>query len=339
MLSVVLSATAGEFKLEAGLDARDDEIVAVVGPNGAGKTTLLRAIAGLQRLETGRVTVAGEVWEDVGTGIRLGPEQRAVGLVPQNGMLFPHMSVAENVAFGTGARGRSDVWLERVGLADRAASMPDELSGGQQQLVSLARALARQPRVLLLDEPLASVDAAQRPAVRRILREQLRGFPAARLVVTHDAVEAAALGDRVVVLEDGGITQMGTPQQLRAAPRSQYVAALVGVNFFRGSAVHGQIDVDPSGRLVSADLIDGEVLATVHPRAVALHRHRPSGSPRNVLDCRIVGIEPTMERVRVELVGDLALVAEVTRSGAGTIEVGDQVWASFKASEVTVYPR
>ena len=337
MLEAGFSARAGSFELQASLQAADSEIVAVVGPNGAGKTTLLRAIAGLHPLAIGAIRVDGRAWEDPARGLRLSPERRSVGLVPQDGLLFPHMTVAENVAFGSADGSAS--WLEQVGLAHRSESLPSELSGGQRQLVALARALARMPRVLLLDEPLASVDAAQRPEVRRILRDQLQAVRSARLVVTHDAIEAAALGDRVVVLEEGRVSQVGTPQELRVHPRSEYVAALVGVNFFRGVAVGGAIDVEPTGRLIAADPVDGQVLATIHPRAVALHTERPEGSPRNVLECRVTGIEPSLERVRIELLGEVALVAEVTPEGAGALAVGDRVWASIKASEVMVYPR
>ena len=340
MLIADLQVQRNEFKLEAKFEALDDEIVAVVGPNGSGKTTLLRAIAGLEPLSGGTIVSQGTVWEDVGGKIRRSPEGRSVGYLPQAGLLFSHMSVIDNVAFATaGNRASAQDWLNRLGLEDLAETRPAQLSGGQAQLVALARALARDPEVLLLDEPLASVDAANRSGVRRQLREQLRHTGAVRMIVTHDAMEAAAIADRILVVDGGVITQRGTIDELVTHPRSSYVADLVGVNFYTGVAHYGFIKINGGGTLYSAEPISGEVIAAIHPRAVALHTEKPTGTPRNIWKGTVSSLEPSLDRVRVTVEGDLRVVAEVTRAGAATVAEGAPVWVSIKASEVTAFPR
>jgi molybdate transport system ATP-binding protein len=325
--------------LEVSLEATTNEILAVVGPNGAGKSSLLRLLAGLDPLDSGQVVVDGDVWEDPAASVRRFPEHRSVGYVPQAGLLFPHLSVRDNVAFGAVRPGDADDWLTRLGLAALADAKGSELSGGQAQLVALARAQVRRPALLLLDEPLASVDASNRAAIRRILRRELQDSPGYRILVTHDPLEAAALADRIVVLDGGRVTQDGTIDDLRTHPRSSYVAELVGMNFFSGEAAEGTITLSDGGTIVSASGLDGPALATVHPRAVSLYLARPNGSPRNVWLGRIVSVEPSLEQVRVHVTGEVDLVAEVTHAGAAAFSEGDEVWVAVKASEVLAYPR
>jgi molybdate transport system ATP-binding protein len=339
MLKCDAAAERNGFRLHVNLEAASDEIVAIVGPNGAGKTTLLRILAGLDPIVEGRLLVDGEVWEDTLAGIRRPSEQRRVGYVPQAGLLFPHLTVRQNVAFGATDPRQADGWLERLGLLDHASAVPTELSGGQTQLVALARAQVRNPSVLLLDEPLASVDANNRAAVRRILRRELRDSGSYRILVTHDPLEAAALADRVVVLDQGRVTQVGTINDLRTHPRSSYVAELVGMNFFAGQASDGAITLPNGARLISASVPDGAVLATVHPRAVSLYSERPTGSPRNVWLGTVASIEPSLEQVRIHVTGPIDLVAEVTHAGAAAFAEGETVWVGVKASEVAGYPR
>lgn len=339
MLTCHASTSRNGFQLDVTLDLSPDEIIAIVGPNGAGKTTLLRLLAGLEALDAGRVVVDGDVWDDPTTGVRRPPEDRRVGYVPQAGLLFPNMTVRENVAFGVSDPDRADEWLERLGLEALGDRRPAELSGGQTQLVALARAQVRQPVVLLLDEPLASVDAANRAAVRRILRRELHDSRGYRILVTHDPLEAAALADRVVVLDQGTVTQVGTINDLRTHPRSSYVAELVGMNFFAGEASSGTIALPNGGRLISASVPDGAALATVHPRAVSLYLERPTGSPRNVWLGTIASIEPSLDQVRVHVTGPIDLVAEVTHAGAAAFAEGEEVWVAVKASEVAGYAR
>ena len=349
-LRALVRVARGDLVLDVDLAVAPGHVVAVLGPNGAGKTTLLRALAGLEPMAAGAVSLDGTLWEDPAAGVRLAPEQRPVGVVFQDGRLFPHLSAAENVAFGLRARGvprrearaRAGAWLERVGMAGRGDARPDTLSGGQAQRVALARALAGEPRVLLLDEPLAALDATSRVEVRRELRRHLASFPGVRLLVTHDPLEAVSLADRVVVLEEGRVVQEGVPADLAARPRSAYVADLAGVNLFRGQASGGGV-VLPGGfdlRAAGAASVTGAVLAVVHPRAVSLHPSRPEGTPRNVWAGTVESVDPEGERVRVRVDGPLPVVAEVTPAAVAELGLvpGTPVWAAVKAAEVGVYP-
>jgi molybdate transport system ATP-binding protein len=347
-LEAGLGLTLGQLRLEVELAVGAGELVVLLGPNGAGKTTLLRSLAGLVALDRARVVLDGEVLEDTATGRHVPTERRPVGFVFQDHLLFPHLSALENVAFGLRARGvgrvearrRAAAWLERVGLAGHAGSRPRALSGGQAQRVALARAMVTDPRLLLLDEPLAALDAASRSEVRRGLRRHLATFDGSRLLVTHDPLEAMALADRLVVLEAGRVTQTGTADEVRRRPRSRYVAELVGVNLFRGRAVGGAIRLEGDGTLIAAGDHHGEVFAAVHPHAVAVHRRLPEGTPRNVLAGTADAIEVVGDRVRVRVAGPVPIVAEVTPAAAAELDLADggPVWASVKATEVAVYP-
>ena len=347
-LTADVGVRLGSFHLDAQMTVDPAQTVAVLGPNGAGKTTLLRALAGLQPLSRGSVVLHGSTLEDVARATFVPPERRSVGVVFQDHLLFPHLSALDNVAFGLRSRGvgraearrRAGEWLERVGIADRAHSLPDQLSGGQAQRVALARALVTEPRLLLLDEPLAALDASARPATRRDLRRHLAGYEGVRVVVTHDPVEAGALADRLVVLEGGKVVQAGTPAEISRHPRSRYVADLVGVNLLRGRADGGRIVLDGGSSLVAADPAVGEVLAVVHPRAVALHRHRPEGTARNVWQGTAQAVDREGERARVDVGGPVPIVAEVTAAAVDDLCLGEggSVWVSVKATEVTVFP-
>ena len=347
-LEARLRLTLGQLRLAVELAVGTGELVVLLGPNGAGKTTLLRALAGLLPLEEGRVVLDGVVLDDVAGGAHVPTERRPIGFVFQDYLLFPHLSALENVAFGLRARGlgraearrRAADWLDRVGLAGQAGARPRALSGGQAQRVALARALVTGPRLLLLDEPLAALDAATRSEVRRDLRRHLASFDGARLLVTHDPLEAIALADRLVVLEAGRVTQAGTAEEVRSRPRSRYVAELVGVNLFQGRADGGAVRLEGGGTLVAAGDHHGQVFAAVHPRAVALHRHRPEGTPRNVWAGTADTLEAVGDRVRVRVAGPVPVVAEVTPAAAAELRLADggPVWATIKATEVAVYP-
>jgi molybdate transport system ATP-binding protein len=347
-LEAAVGLALGRLQLEAELAVGTGELVVLLGPNGAGKTTLLRALAGLLALDRGRVVLDGAVLEDTATGTWVPTERRPIGFVFQDYLLFPHLSALENVAFGLRSRGvgraearrRAGAWLERVGLAGHAGARPRALSGGQAQRVALARALVSEPRLLLLDEPLAALDAATRAEVRRDLRRHLAGFDGTRLLVTHDPLEAMALADRLVVLEGGRVTQTGSPAQVSQRPRSGYVAELVGVNLYRGRADGAAVELAGGGRLIATGDHRGEVFAAVHPRAVALHRRLPEGTPRNVLAGTADTVDVVGDRVRVRVTGQVPIVAEVTPAAVGELHLADggPVWASVKATEVTVYP-
>lgn len=334
--------------LDVAFGVANGEVVALLGPSGAGKTTVLRALAGLVPLTQGRIVLDGAVLEDAATGEYVVPERRNLGVVFQEALLFPHLSVLDNVGAGlrfTGssrmiARARAREWLQRVGLGDLAEARPAALSGGQAQRVALARALATQPRVLLLDEPLSALDVTTRSEVRRELRRQLAAFPGIRLLVTHDPIDALALADRLIVLEDGHIVQSGSSLEVTARPRSRYVADFVGVNWLPGHAMDGAVHLVGGGTFTVPDVEIGAVFVVVHPRAVALHRQKPEGSPRNVLRGAVVAVDDEGARMRVRLTMPFPLVAEVTRAAAAELELdrGGELWVTIKATEIATYP-
>ena len=347
-LDAQIQATVGAFDLDVELSVAAGDVVAVLGPNGAGKTSLMRALAGLLTLAGGRVALDGNVLEEPAAGVRVPTERRPIGMVFQDYLLFPHLSVAENVAFGLRARGMAHApalaeagrWLARVGLPVEGDRKPASLSGGQAQRVALARALASHPALLLLDEPMAALDASTRVELRRDLRRHLESFRGVRVLVTHDPVEAMAMADRLVVLEHGRVLQSGSPSEVTQHPRSRYVADLVGVNLFRGRASHDVITLAGGGTLTAAGAGNGDVFAVVHPRTVALFRSRPDGTPRNVWEGRAVDLDLQADRVRVYLAGSPSIVAEVTPAAVRELGLdrGDQVWIAVKATEVNVYP-
>jgi molybdate transport system ATP-binding protein len=338
----------GALDLDAEIAVADGEVVAIVGPNGSGKTSVMRALAGLVPLSGGRIVLDGEVLEDSAQELRVPPERRPVGFVFQDYLLFPHLSALENVAFGLRCRGmprsqardRAREWLNRMGLASHVAARPRALSGGQAQRVALARALATAPRLLLLDEPTAALDAGAKVELRREIRRHLATFQGTRLLVTHDPLEAATLADRLVVLEAGRVVQSGTPVEVSERPRSQYVAELVGINLLRGRADGYRVVLASGGSLVVATQARGEVFAVVHPRAVALHARRPEGSARNVWHEKVMSLDLEGSRVRVRMDGEVPLVGEVTPAAVADLGLaeGEPVWASVKATEVNVYP-
>jgi molybdate transport system ATP-binding protein len=347
-LSAAVKLTLGPLDLDIEFMIEEGEVVALLGPNGAGKTSLLRAVAGLVPLGSGYVHLDGEVLEETASGRYVPTEQRPIGFVFQDYLLFPHLSVLDNVAFGLRSRGTSRraaadkafEWLDRVGLKTYAQAKPGELSGGQRQRVALARALAPDPRLLLLDEPLAALDVTTRAEVRRDLKHHLATFKGIRLVVTHDPLEAVALADRLIVMENGHLVQTGTPAEVTERPRSQYVADLVGVNLLRGVADRGSVQMPGGLSVAAAGAESGEVFAVIHPRAVSLHRRRPEGSPRNVWPGRAGGIELMGDRVRVRIDGEVRVVAEVTPAALKELDLaeGGEIWLSFKATDVGVYP-
>jgi molybdate transport system ATP-binding protein len=343
-----LDVELGDLHLDLDLAIGAGEVVALLGPNGAGKTTVLRALAGLQVLDAGWVHLGGRVLADVATHQHVPAAERGVGVVFQEHRLLPHLSAVDNVAFGPRARGvdrrtadRDAVgWLEAVGLGDRTTSLPRQLSGGQAQRVALARALATSPQLLLLDEPLAALDVDIRREMRALLRRHLGAFGGPVLLITHDPVEALTLADRLVIVEDGRITQQGVPADVTAHPRSRFVAELVGLNVLRGRADGTLVRLDGGGQLRTADPAHGPVAVTVHPRAIAVHRTPPDGSPRNVIRGEVVDLDVRGDHVRVRVEGTIPLVAEVTPRAVADLDLGagGTVHLALKATELTVHP-
>ncbi len=352
-LQADLGVRRGDLDLALALEVGDGEVVALLGPNGAGKSTALRSVAGLLRLDRGRVDVGGQRVADAAADLHRPPHQRPIGVVFQDYLLFPHLSVLDNVAFGPRARGarRADArrhageWLARLGLTALARSRPGTLSGGQAQRVALARALATEPRLLLLDEPLAALDARTRLLVRGELRAHLGGFAGGTLLVTHDPVDAAVLGDRMVVIEHGTVVQEGRPLEVARRPRTDYVARLVGLNLLTGRAAGLLVALPGGGSVHLAASAGGEVYVAFRPAAVSLFLERPAGSPRNLWPGVLTTVEPHGEGVRVEVAGvpdrSSSILAEVTASAVAELDLqpGRGVWAAVKASDVDVYPR
>ena len=346
-LAAAVRVRRGGLVLDVALEVADGEVLAVLGPNGAGKSTLLRVLAGLLAADEARVAVGGEVWD--GAGVHLPAHRRRLGMVFQDHLLFPHLSVADNVAFGLRTRGtpRREAraaalgWLERVGVAELAGRRPGALSGGQAQRAALARALVGDPALLLLDEPLSALDARTRLTVRAELRRHLGEFAGSTVLVTHDPVDAMALADRVLVVEDGAVVQTGTPGEVSRHPRTDYVARLVGLSLLAGVASGRSVRLDAGGEVAVADEASGPVFAAVRPESVALYLSRPEGSPRNVWPARLVGAVPHGSTVRCELAGEVPLVADVTAAAFAELGLapGAAVWAVVKASEVAVYAR
>jgi molybdate transport system ATP-binding protein len=347
-LDADLQVTRDRFRLEVQLQVRTGEVVALLGPNGAGKSTVLSCLAGLLPVDAGHVRLGDDVHDDPATGTFVPPQARSVGVVFQEYLLFPHLSALENVAFGLRAAGRhrrdarreAAAWLERMRLTGLGSARPGALSGGQAQRVALARALAPAPRLLLLDEPLAALDAGARGHVRAELRRHLREYAGCTVLVTHDPLDAMVLADRVVVVEQGRVVQTGPPAQVARAPRTAYVAGLVGLNLYRGVARGGRAALDGGGDLQAAGAPDGPVLLTFPPSAVSLHRSRPEGSARNAWPGRVVGVEHHGASVRVAVDARPPVLADVTTAAVAELDLvpGQDVWASVKATEVRADP-
>jgi molybdate transport system ATP-binding protein len=339
----------GEFDLEIAFSVRPGEVLGVLGPNGAGKSTLLRAVAGLAELSTGRIEVGRHTWQD--RDVFLPAERRRAGVVFQDYRLFPHLDVRDNVAFaarsgGVGraaSRAQAEEWLERLGLAPLARRRPAELSGGQSQRVALARAMAHEPEVLLLDEPMAALDAGARIDVRAFLREHLADFGGPTVLVTHDPLEAMVLADRLLVVEHGRLVQEGTPAEVARRPASSYVARLVGLNLWAGRLedVAGTVVLDGGGRLaVASGNATGQVLVSLRPSAIAVHTERPGRtSERNVWEGRVASMEVLADRVRLQVEGAPQALVDVTPAAVAELDldVGLPVWLSAKATEVEAY--
>jgi molybdate transport system ATP-binding protein len=339
-LQLDISHSLRAFRLAVEL-AVGSETLALVGPSGAGKTTVLRVVAGLLRPETGRVALDEDVWLDTSRGVDIAPERRRVGLVFQEYALFPHMTVRANVAYGSGAGGVDEL-LERLRISHLAEARTPALSGGERQRVALARALASEPSVLLLDEPLAALDAHTKATVRAELRDVIRTAGLPTVLVTHDFEDAATLADRVGVIVDGTILQIGTPAGLVAAPADPFVASFTGATLLHGTASPGadgltQVALDAGVTAWSTDPGHGRVALSIYPWEVSIARATPADTAVNHVRAPIVSLVELGNRVRLR-VGPLA--AEVTAGSADRLGLreGDVVVASFKATAARLLP-
>jgi molybdate transport system ATP-binding protein len=347
VLRIEAGAVLGDLELDVAVEVGAGECLALAGPSGAGKTSVLRVAAGLLRPERGRVACGEETWLDTSRGVDVPPERRRCGYVFQEYALFPHLSALQNVAYPLRGvpraerRERALALLDRFGLSARADARPTTLSGGERQRVAVARALARRPRALLLDEPLSALDARTRAAAARELAGVLREIDVPALLVTHDFAEAAHLGDRVGVIDAGRIVQQGTPSDLAAAPASGFVADFTGAVVLTGTARAGAdgltlVELDGGGLVASTDAGEGPVAVSIYPWDVSIEpageeRH---GSARNRLSAEVLSVTTVGNRVRLGLAASQPLAAEVTLASAESMRLapGTRVTAAWKAA-------
>lgn len=348
-MSLELSARVDARDVDVHLRVGDGERVALIGPNGAGKSTVLGLVSGLVRADAGRATLGEETLFDLGGDARrwVPPHARGIAMLAQEPLLFPHLSALENVAFGPRAQGRgraearriAEHWLGEVDALELAERRPAQVSGGQGQRIAIARALAAEPRLLLLDEPMAALDVTVAPALRRLMRRVLAGR--STILITHDVLDALLLTDRVVVIDQGRVVESGPSQEVLTRPKSEFAARLAGLNFVRGAVVDGGVRAADGSVIRGADVdglaAGGSGVAVFDPAVVGVHLEPPGGSPRNVLSATVTELEPDGARVRVRA-GELS--AELTPAAVAELDlvVGTRVYLVVKASAVDVYP-
>jgi molybdate transport system ATP-binding protein len=359
MTAVKLRGAVADRDLDVEFSCAAGEVLAVLGPNGAGKSTALHLIAGLVRPDTGMIRLGDRVLTDTASGVFVPTHARRVGLLLQDALLFPHLTVAANVAFAprSGHRKRprrqakatAAHWLNRVDAADLADRMPRQLSGGQAQRVALARALAADPDVLLLDEPLAGLDVATATAMRKLLRDTLSRDGRSAIMITHDVLDVLTLADRVLVLESGRVVELGSAASILAAPRSHFGARFAGVNLVGGIAgPHGALTTKSGstwhGNPASDVVVGRAAVAVFAPAAVAVYRDEPHGSPRNTIEVVVAELEAKGSALRVRADeqpdGAPGLAADITAESAAELRVapGERVHFSVKAQEISVHP-
>ena len=341
-LEATLGVRRESFALNLAIDLPPATTVVLLGPNGAGKSTAVALLAGLLRLDSGQIRLDGQTFDDPVSGRFVPAEQRRVGVMFQDGVLFPHLTASRNIAFGVRDRSKRAAtaaeWLSRVGLDGFGDRLPHELSGGQAQRVALARTLAADPRVLLLDEPLSALDVATRAETRRVLATHLLDFPGPRLVITHDPAEAFHFADRIDIVENGRLTQSGSVDDIRLRPTTSYAAEVAGTNLARGVAADGYVDVGGHMLQIADRSHAGAVVVSIRPSSVAVHADRPQGSPRNVWQTQVTLMETSGDRVRLRTGGPLPLNVEITLESARHLGLsrGTTVWASVKATDIEV---
>lgn len=361
MSELEFRAVVAERNLDVQFSVSAGEVLAVLGPNGAGKSTALHVIAGLVQPDAGRVRLGDRVLTDTAAGVNVATHQRRVGLLLQDPLLFPHLSVAANVAFGPHSRCRrfraghardralALGWLREVDAEQLADRRPRQLSGGQSQRVAIARALAAEPDVLLLDEPLAGLDVAAAAAIRAVLRTVVNRDRRAVILITHDLLDVFTLADRVLVMESGRITEIGPVASVLAAPRSHFGARIAGVNLVNGTVdADGSLHTDTGARwhgTPAEKLTVGQnAIAVCSPAAVAVSRDHPHGSPRNTVAVTVAELDSRGPAVRVRAEdqsdGAPGLAADISVDAAAELRVtpGELVWFSAKAQQVTLYP-
>ena len=354
MLSVNVKKRLREFPLEMEFEVKPAETLVIIGPSGCGKTTTLNLISGLLDPDEGRMALGDRVLFDIASRVSVPTEQRSIGYVFQDFALFPHMTVKENVAYGLRARRRPkaeilkkiDEVLGLLGITHLRERRPGALSGGERQRVALARAIACDVEILLLDEPLGSLDAQTRSQVRGELQRMLQMIGRIAIMVTHDYVDALTFGDKICVMDRGRVLQMGPRDQLLHHPKSRFVADLTGVNFFEGT-ISSRADDDLAEVWVGDRCLHavcerrdmGGVLVAFFPSDVTIGRERPTGSARNVFRSEIKEIIHMGDKVRLSLNGAMPMCAEISANALDELSVGagDTVYASLKAMAIRTY--
>jgi molybdate transport system ATP-binding protein len=360
MSELELRAAVAERNLDVQFSVAAGEVLAILGSNGAGKSSALHVIAGLIRPDQGLVRLGDRVLTDTARHVHVATHQRRVGLLLQDPLLFPHMSVVANVAFGPHARG----WFRAASLRDKASALqwlrevdaeqladrrPGQLSGGQAQRVAIARALAAEPDALLLDEPLSGLDVAAAAAIRAVLRSVVNRDGRAVVLITHDLLDVFTLADRVLVMESGRIAEIGPAAEVLAAPRSHFGARIAGVNLVNGTiGVDGTLHTPSGGRwhgMPAETLSSGAgAVAVFTPASVAVSGDEPHGSPRNTVAVTVAEVDGRGPAVRVrgedQPDGAPGLAADITVDAAAELRVtpGQRVWFAVKAQEVALYP-
>ncbi len=332
----------GDLKLDVEVLVQKGETVAVMGPNGAGKTTLLYALLGWLPLQSGWILLDDETFEAPGQDQVTPTRERNLGMVFQDGLLFPHLTALENIKFGADSHAYVDDVVETLNVKALLDMYPSELSAGQTQRVALARSLAAQPKMVLLDEPLALLDIRARVDARNLIRTALQESLAGALIVTHDPADAFALAQRVLVLEDGQVTHFDTPDQIRSQPKSRWVADLMGWNVFYGVAHSSSILLANGTEIATAESgLAGDTMVMISPSAVSLFLEAPGGSPRNSWQCRVQGVQNIDGLARVSLDGPLSIYADITSNAADELglTIGRECWVTVKATEVRTQPR
>lgn len=343
--------TGGSIAASATLDLPPGRPLVLFGPSGSGKTTILRSIAGLAHPGDGSIRFGDSVWFDSASGTYVSPQKRRVGFLSQSYDLFPHLTVRQNVAYGARDDARVDDLLERLHISPLADRRPAVLSGGEKQRVALARTLASEPRILLLDEPLSALDAPTRAQLRQTLRSILQESSIPAIIVTHDRNEALALGDEIAVVIDGRIAQSGDVQHVFNHPASVEVARATGVETVVPVEIieaddsiviarHGKARIESSA--VGSRLSGREAFALIHAHEVTIENQRKEGiSARNQLTGTIRSIIPEDPLVRIRIDCGFELTALVTRRSSEEMSLreGATVVATIKASAVQLVPR
>lgn len=349
---------SGGFELNAALiePLGEQPVTILFGPSGAGKTVTLRCLAGLEKPDRGVIQFEEQVWFDSERNIFVPPQERRIGYLSQEYALFPHLNVRQNLAYGLRQKSRLerdrvvDLLLERFMLRDYEKSHPTQLSGGQRQRLALARTMATQPRLLLLDEPLSALDAPMRENLRAELRSLLVrcGLPA--LLVTHDRTEAIALGDRVAIMLKGKIEQAGVVEMVFGQPANSAIAAALGVETILPCHAVGiekgliALQAGPV-RIFAVDpgyLPEGELLLCLRAEEVSLERGASrETSARNHLPGRIISLTAEGALIRVRLDCGVPMLALLTRNSVEEMHLteGEKVTATFKATAVHLIPR